>query len=117
MSLDDYRIASEQFDLDQLVKNSQSRFYPETKELNDIPIGYHMVHIEKGIFGEPSKIFEEIEEFKDALTQNNPLMAMQELSDALGAIEAYANKYNMSLDDLIVMKDATKRAFESGKRK
>lgn len=43
-------------------------------------------------------------------------MVLQELSDMLGAIEAYVAKYNITLIDLIIMKDATKRAFESGHR-
>lgn len=81
------------------------------------PMGYHKRVIDKGVFGEPSKISEEFFEFADALEQNNVLMALQELSDMLGAIEAYVNKYNMSLNDLIKMKDATRRAFESGHRK
>lgn len=79
--------------------------------------GYHTKHIEKGVFGEPSKIAEEFFEFEDAIAQRNVLMALQELSDMLGAIEAFASRYNMTLIDLINMKEATKRAFESGHRK
>ncbi len=79
--------------------------------------GYHTKKIEKGVFGEPSKIAEEFHEFEDAMTQNNVLMALQELSDMLGAIEEFAKKYNMTLNDLIKMKEATRRAFESGHRK
>jgi hypothetical protein len=41
-----------------------------------------------------------------------------ELADLIGAIEAYTlNKHNITLDDVIKMKKATKRAFESGSRK
>jgi hypothetical protein len=35
----------------------------------------------------------------------------------IGAIEMYAKKWNLSLDELIKMKDLTKSAFEEGKRK
>ena len=79
--------------------------------------GYHNKNIQKGILGEDSKIREEFEEFIDAIEQQNPVMALVELSDLLGAIEAYSNKYNVSLEDLIVMKNTTKKAFENGHRK
>jgi hypothetical protein len=79
--------------------------------------GYHLKFIPKGVLGESSKILEEFKEFEDALEQDNTLMALLELSDIIGAIEAYASKYNLTLDELIEMKNATKRAFESGKRK
>jgi hypothetical protein len=40
------------------------------------------------------------------------------MADLIGAIEAYAEKrYNLTLDDLIKMKDLTKSAFVEGKRK
>lgn len=79
--------------------------------------GYHNTEIPKGIFGDFSKIEEEFLEAKDALAQENPLMVLQELSDMVGAIEAFATKYNMTLKDIVIMKNATKRAFESGQRK
>jgi hypothetical protein len=79
-------------------------------------MSYHLAEIERGVFGEFSKIEEEFLEAKDALAQENPVMVLQELSDMLGAIEAYTARYNITLIDLIIMKDATKRAFESGHR-
>ena len=79
--------------------------------------GYHSYQIPKGLYGEASKIEEEFLEFKDAIQQNNVLMAMLELSDMIGAIEEYIKKYHMTLDDLLIMKNATKRAFECGRRK
>jgi hypothetical protein len=80
-------------------------------------MGYHVATIVKGTLGEDSKIREEYEEFRDSLNQNNPLMAVFELSDLIGAIEAYAAKYNFTLDDLIKMKNTTARAFKDGTRK
>lgn len=80
-------------------------------------MSYHINEIPKGEIGEFSKIREEFLEAADSLEQNNPLMVLIELSDLIGAIELYSNKYNLSLDDLIKMKNATKRAFESGRRK
>ena len=39
-----------------------------------------------------------------------------EMCDLVGAIEAYANKFNLTIEDIIRMKDANKRAFEDGTR-
>jgi hypothetical protein len=41
----------------------------------------------------------------------------REISDMIGAIEAFASNYNMSLNNLIKMKEATHRAFGNGDRK
>ena len=61
---------------------------------------------------------EEFEEFQDAMRQNNPVMALMELSDMLGAIEAYAvQQHNVSLVELVTMHRATARAFRDGTRK
>lgn len=78
---------------------------------------YHKSKITNGDFGKWTKIKEEFEEFEDALQQGNNLMSLLELSDMLGAIEEYIKQFNMTLSDLMIMKDATKRAFESGDRK
>lgn len=80
-------------------------------------MSYHLKNIEKGILGDFSKIKEEFLEAEDSLEQNNVLMCLMELSDLIGAIEAYTLKYNITIIDLINMKDATKRAFNSGRRK
>lgn len=80
-------------------------------------MSYHLRTIEKGIFGHASKIKEEFEEFQDAMDQGNPILELVELSDLIGAIEAYVlGHYDIELDDLIKMKDATNRAFNSGHR-
>lgn len=81
-------------------------------------MGYHTKEIERGQFGEFSKIEEETEELKDAHNQNNPVMELIELCDLIGAIEGYTtSKYNITLEQLIIMKDRTKSAFEEGIRK
>jgi hypothetical protein len=80
-------------------------------------MGYHIAKIPKGVYGQWSKVKEEVEEFEDALAQRNVIMAQVELSDLLGAIEAYAeNAFNLKLSDLIIMKEATKNAFKDGSR-
>lgn len=79
---------------------------------------YHKKKIERGEFGKVSKIREEYEEFEDAMEQGNTVMALVELSDLIGAIEGYTLRFhNISLRELIEMKDATRRAFDSGHRK
>jgi len=79
-------------------------------------MGYHKAEIPSGVLGEFSKIEEEFLELKDANEQNNTVLQICELCDLLGAIELYANKWNINMDDLIQMKDATKEAFISGDR-
>jgi hypothetical protein len=80
--------------------------------------GYHKQNIKKGILGDPSKIREEFEEFMDAVDQEVSVMALVELSDLVGAIEAYLsnNHQSISFDDLKAMSNVTKRAFENGRR-
>lgn len=79
--------------------------------------GYHLREIKRGEFGEVSKITEEYDEFIESLEQKNPVMALVELSDLIGAIEGYTLRHHkITLDDLLALKNATKRAFESGHR-
>lgn len=80
--------------------------------------GYHLKKIAKGVLGEPSKIFEEVEEFRDAVEQGVSIMALVELSDLMGAISAYLGKHHPSvtMDDLQMMRSVTERAFQNGRR-
>jgi hypothetical protein len=79
-------------------------------------MGYHVAKIPRGEFGEFSKIEEEFLELKDAHDQGNSVMLLCEMSDLLGAIEAYAANWGISLNKLILMKEATARAFKDGSR-
>lgn len=79
-------------------------------------MSYHLESIPKGVFGEVSKIEEELLELKDAIEQDNKIMIGCELSDLYGAVREYANKYGLSMRDLEIMADATKRAFDTGYR-
>ena len=78
--------------------------------------GYHLNEITKGVLGEISKIQEEVNELLDAEQQNSVIMIGCELSDLYGAVEAYAQKYNLTMNDLSIMSNITKRAFEVGER-
>ena len=80
-------------------------------------MGYHLKEINKGEYGEFSKIQEEIEELLDAHQQDNRVLEIIEFSDLLGAIEAYVKKNNLTLAQLISMMELTKQAFIEGDRK
>ena len=81
-------------------------------------MGYHTKKIKRGEFGEVSKIQEELEELIDALDQNNKIMALCELSDMYGAMNGFLQKHyeGITIEDIAVMAEATKRAFEDGDR-
>lgn len=80
--------------------------------------GYHTAAIPRGIFGEASKITEEYHEWLDGYNQSAKILELVELADLLGAIEGYVNKHhNISFQDLVQMKNLTKRAFTDGSRK
>lgn len=81
--------------------------------------GYHVTDIPRGVYGEPSKVLEEAFEFIDATKQKSHVMAILELSDLIGAIQAWLMLYHpsVSIDDLVTMSQITSRAFEAGERK
>lgn len=81
-------------------------------------MGYHLADIPKGVYGEVSKIEEEVCELKDAQAQGNKVMELVELSDLIGAIRGYLRKYHKdyTIQNLLTMADATERAFSSGYR-
>lgn len=83
---------------------------------NKIEIGYHTTEIKKGKLGTLSKIQEELDELKDAENQNSKIMIMVELSDLYGAIEEYCKEQNVTIEDLKIFSDITKRAFKNGRR-
>ena len=80
--------------------------------------GYHVRQIPRGVFGELSKIKEEIEEIEDAIEQGCSIMELVELADLYGAIEGYlASKHpSVSMEDLKCMAHITGRAFRTGHR-
>lgn len=83
------------------------------------PPGYHLADIARGELGEATKVREETEEFLDAVAQNAHIMALVELSDLYGAIEAYLARHHPSttMADLATMAAITRRAFQSGRRR
>jgi hypothetical protein len=80
--------------------------------------GYHLAPIAKGVLGEPSKILEEVHELIDAVAQDARVMELVELSDLMGAVEAFLQKRHpgYTLDDLMTFSAITKRAFVNGHR-
>jgi hypothetical protein len=108
-----------------LLPKTPSLFSEELKELVDKLTkkkpgvnGYHLMNIERGKFGEFSKIREEFHECEDALKQNNVPMLFVELSDMFLAIDGFLKKHHptVTLDHLLTHARATERAFESGER-
>ena len=81
--------------------------------------GYHINQIPKGENGELSKLREEIYEALDAEMQGSKVMVLVELSDLYGAMQLYLERHfpGMSMNDLRIMSDITKRVFQSGHRK
>ena len=102
--------------------------------------GYHLKEIPKGVYGEWSKVEEELAEYEDAKEQGSKIMMACELADIIGAINEFvyyskdfshavkateikryvlgeAGKLNLTLVDLLVMVKITQRAFKSGERK
>lgn len=82
--------------------------------------GYHTKVIQKGELGQLSKIQEELDEAKDAMNDNNKVMALVELSDMIGAMKAFLKRYygdHVTIRDLERMANATERAFKKGERK
>ncbi len=82
-------------------------------------MGYHIKQIKKGVYGEFSKILEEVQELEDAISQSNKIMTLVELSDLMGSIQGFLQKNHpsISINDLIKMAEATKSAFMDGSRK
>lgn len=82
-------------------------------------MGYHTSKIKKGELGRASKIQEELDELLDAELQSCKILALCELSDLVGAVQAYLehNYPNITLDDLIQMSNLTRKAFKEGERK
>lgn len=93
-----------------IMINSNPKWEPK-------PEGYHRKEIRRGVFGELSKIREELDELEDAAEQNVRVMVGCELSDLYGALRAYADRQGFTMVDLEKMADISKKVFESGYRK
>lgn len=81
--------------------------------------GYHINVIKKGVYGQISKVMEEFDEVMDSWEQKSPIMAMVELSDMLGAIEACADAelFNQCMEMASIIVDSSKRKTSWWSRK
>lgn len=82
-------------------------------------MGYHLKKIDKGVVGEISKIKEECDELVDASSQKDcDILILVELSDLVGAIDAYLKKYHPTIEikHLEAMAERTASAFRDGER-
>jgi hypothetical protein len=81
-------------------------------------LSYHMREIKvRGVYGQPSKIAEELDELEEALEQGNRILALCELADLYGALQAVAEDLGSNITEIAKMAEATRRAFKSGARK
>ncbi len=80
--------------------------------------GYHLVEIPRGVYGDSSKLMEEVQEIQDAENQGSKVMVLVELSDLVGAIKGMLDKHfpGIQLSDLEKMSVITDRAFTNGHR-
>jgi hypothetical protein len=82
---------------------------------------YHDKNISKGLYGETSKIKEEVDELLDAeqQTPKNNVMMLIELSDLIAAVKGFLAKHHptITLKDLEAMADRTASAFREGQRR
>lgn len=62
---------------------------------------FHKTEITRGVYGELSKVQEELDEAVDAEAQGQDLMLLVELSDIVGAVAGVASKYGMSIEQLV----------------
>lgn len=79
-------------------------------------MAYHIEQIDKGVYGEFSKIREEFQELNDAYKQQDKILQICEMSDLIGAIGAYASRFNLTLEDLVSFSKKTEEAFIEGMR-
>lgn len=82
-------------------------------------MGYHKAKIDRGTFGNFSKIKEEFEELQDAAQQYCRVMMLCEMADLIGAMEGYLQTHcpGITLEDILRMKQVTANAFKDGTRK
>lgn len=73
---------------------------------------WHVRQIQKGIYGELSKIQEELDEAVDAEEQEQILMLFYELSDIIGAVGGVAKKYGMTLEQIYKFSQLRTRIVE-----
>ncbi len=75
---------------------------------------WHKRKIVKGNLGEISKIQEEVEEALDAEEQGQKVMLLIELADIVGATGLVAEKYGMTLDDLVAFAKLRSEVMRNG---
>ncbi len=97
-------------------------------------MSYHIAEIPKGVYGEWSKVEEELAEYEDAKAQGSKILMAVELADVWGAlvgakeygakcvetvvyVSEEARKLGLTYFDLMKFSTITERAFKSGERK
>jgi len=80
-------------------------------------MNFHKRKIKKGVFGELSKIQEELDEAFDAEEQGQDLVLIIELSDLVGACAGVAKKYGITLKQLVKFAELRSRVAKKNKNK
>ena len=100
-----------------MSKNGEDIFGTREESLKmEIKPGYHIAPIKKGVFGESSKMREELDELIDAESQGCKLMVMIEAADLYGALREFVERRGYTMEDIVQLADITARAFKSGAR-
>lgn len=63
-------------------------------------MGYHLKEIRKGVYGELSKVREEMDEMMDAVEQQSKILILIELCDYYGALEEYCKINNIEMKSI-----------------
>lgn len=63
-------------------------------------MGYHLKEIERGIYGEISKIREEMDELMDAVEQQSKVLILVELCDYYGALKEYCKNNDIEMKSI-----------------
>lgn len=99
------------------MSKSAEDLFPNKNPCADVPdrglAGYHLRPIPiRGVYGERSKIIEEMLECEEAHSQGCGIMLMLELSDLVGAIRGYLRAHACHLSDLVRYKGVYKEQWQ-----
>ena len=79
--------------------------------------GYHTKRIDKGVYGDFSKVKEEFEELEDAWNNRKSVaLTICELADLYGSMKAFAEKtLNIPMEEIVKFSELTDEVYLSRK--
>lgn len=72
---------------------------------------FHVHPIRSGVYGELSKVQEELDEAVDAETRGQEILLLIELSDIIGAVAGVAERHGHTLESLIQFSELRRSVF------